>query len=170
MVPFTSQAIKTVSAAATGRFSTFQDEHSLCQVSYSSTDSMHRPMPAAARSAFKALERDTNAAVARSRVASSATAAASPAADSAVDTLCLVTYSDDEDASASWQQQQDRIKSLFSGKMLAAAAAATAKAHPGKAGAVFAALCSEDHTEDGPADLPGVMETLCILSYDEESA
>jgi hypothetical protein len=124
---------------------------------------MHRAMPAAARSAFKALERDSNAAIARSRVASSATASATPAADSAIDTLCLVTYSDDEDAAASWQQQQDRIKSLFTSNIVSAAA----KSHAGKAGAIFAALCSEEEAEEGPG---AVMETLCMLSYDEESA
>lgn len=131
---------------------------------------MHRAMPAAVRSAFKALERDSNAAIARSRVASSATASATSAADSAIDTLCLVTYSDDEDAFASWQQQQDRIKSLFTSNIVTAAAAATANAHPGKASALFAALCSQEETEEGTGALPDVMETLCMLSYDEESS
>jgi hypothetical protein len=145
----------------------------LCQVTYSSssTDSMHRAtMPAAARSAFKALERDSLATIARSRVSLSATAAASPPAQSAIDTLCMVTYSDDEDAAtASWQQQQQHVKSLFASSMVSAAAAATAKGHLGKASAIFAALCSEDHTDNDDDQSPGVMETLCMLSYDEDA-
>jgi len=75
----------------------------------------------------------------------------------------MVTYSDDEDAAASWQQQQ-RSKLLFSGSMVAAAATVTQNA--GRASAIFAALCSEDNTDEG---LPGVMETLCMLSYDEDT-
>lgn len=147
----------------------------LSRVSHGGTDSMHhtsspRTMPAAARSAFKALERESMAAIARSRVAPSATAAAasaSPPAQSAIDTLCLVTYSDDEDAASSWQQQQQHVQRLFASSALSTATAKAAQ--PGKAGAIFAALCSEDHTEEGDDGLPEVMETLCMLSYDEDS-
>lgn len=142
----------------------------LCLVSYgvanSNSTPHHRPMPAAARAAFKALERDSSIAIARSRVALTATAATAAAEASAIDTLCLVTYSDDEDASASWQQQQQQLgrvqRTLLTGQAGAAAA--------GKASAVFAALCSEDHTTGEGEGLPEVLETLCILSYDEEAS
>jgi hypothetical protein len=88
-----------------------------------------------------------------------------------------VTYSEDEAAAPCWsapQQQRRHVATqpVFTGSIAAAAAAATAQAHPGRAGAVFAALCNN---EEGAAagtrssDLPGVMETLCIVSYEEEA-
>lgn len=125
----------------------------------------HRPMPAAARAAFKALERDSYVAIARSRVALTATAAAAAAEASAIDTLCLVTYSDDEDPSASWQQQQQQQARVQAAALFASKAGAAA----GKASAVFAALCSEDQTGGEGDGLPEMLETLCILSYDEEA-
>lgn len=167
---------KRVCVAANTRHSPSIDDWSLCQVSYTSSTSKHsRKMPAAARSAFKALERDSNAAIARSKVASYATTAAAAEAQSAIDTLCLVTYSDDDDAASSWQQQQQQlqkhVQKLFSSSMgTAAAATASVQASHGKASAIFAALCSEDHTEDSDSEVVGVMETLCMVSYDEEAA
>lgn len=164
---------RTVLVAANTRHSPSIDDWSLCQVSYTSGTSQHsRKMPAAARSAFKALERDSNAAIARSKVASNATTAAAEA-QSAIDTLCLVTYSDDDDAASSWQQQQQQLQQhvqKFFASTASAAAAASVQSSHGKASAIFAALCSEDHTDESDNEMVGVMETLCMVSYDEEAA
>jgi hypothetical protein len=113
-------------------------------------------------------------AIARSKVASHATTAAAEA-QSAIDTLCMVTYSDDDDTAASWQQQQQQlqqhVQKFFNGSMTtSSAAAASVQASHSKASAIFAALCSEDHTEESDSEVVGVMETLCMVSYDEEAA
>lgn len=166
---------RTVLVASNSRHSPSIDDWSLCQVSYNSSTSRHsRKMPAAARSAFKALERDSNVAIARSKVASHATTAAAEA-QSAIDTLCMVTYSDDDDTAASWQQQQQQlqqhVQKFFNGSMTtSSSAAASVQASHSKASAIFAALCSEDHTEESDSEVVGVMETLCMVSYDEEAA
>lgn len=83
----------------------------------------------------------------------------------------MVTYSDDEDAQSAWSKlsvQQD----LLSTAAAAAAVKAPRPQHSGsRAASVFAALWSVEEQADGAEEgVPEVMETLCMLSYDEESA
>lgn len=128
-------------------------------------------MPAAARAIFKSLEWDTTAAIVRSRHVTAAmqaahTAAHHSTAQSAIDTLCLLTYSDEDDTCL----QAPSAQPVFAGSRLAAAAAAAAAGpaqHASRAAAAFAALSSDGFGSD--SELPQVMETLCMLSYDEEA-
>ncbi|WIA38629.1 hypothetical protein OEZ86_001939 [Tetradesmus obliquus] len=117
-----------------------------CPVTYTeSSSSSFTPMSKAARLAFAALERDDEL-----------------EQQAALGALCLVTYSDDEDTSSSMA-------------FPASNGSATNSAAATRAVRAFAALnalqdggrCDAVSSED--ADLAGgVMDTLCIVTYDDE--
>lgn len=161
-----------VRRSSTARLGPVVDDFALCPVTYSSSDqwhSSHHVMPAAARSAFKDLEYESGRALNRRRFALSAAAVASPREHSAIDTLCLVTYSDEEDAACAWQQQQQQRSQVMQSHGINAAPTPGA-VQTVRAAAFFDVLCSSDQTDEATSAKAGAMDTLCILSYDEEAS
>jgi hypothetical protein len=100
------------------------------------------PMPAAARLAFAALEHDDEL-----------------EQQAALGALCLVTYSDDDEDSSS----------VLSPSSKSSASNSAAAARAVRAFAALSALQDGGAVSSEDADLAGgVMDTLCIVTYDDE--